>query len=67
MAIVRHMIDGWSAHYKLDPIEALISAAIIEDKRTTNLTTEVVRDEYRQKIIFGKKTAAIGDLAVRIN
>jgi len=68
MAIVKHMTEGWSAYYKLDHIEALVSAAIIEDKRTSNLTTEKTREEYRKKVIVCSSGlfAGIGDLVVTL-
>jgi hypothetical protein len=50
----------------LKPIEALVSCAILNDKATSSLTDKNFRAKYEAKIIYGKLTASIGDLTVKL-
>ena len=50
----------------LNPIEALISCAILENKQTSDLTDKNTRSKYESKIIYGKLSASIGDLTVKL-
>jgi hypothetical protein len=54
-------------YVKLSPIDALISCSMLENKQTGSLLNQKVREQYKTKIIYGKRTAAIGDLAVIID
>ena len=65
--LVLNLATGEESYYDLEPLEALISAAIIEAKETSKLTNPLTRKRYAGKIIFGRETAGIGDLAVRIS
>jgi hypothetical protein len=51
----------------LSPEEALISAVIEARKEISNLANPVIRNKYREKIIRGKYTLALDDLAVCIH
>lgn len=48
----------------LEPLEALISAAILEDKKASLLTDAATRKKYSQKIRHGILSSTIGDLSV---
>jgi hypothetical protein len=48
----------------LELIDALVSAAILEDKRAGDLTNLEVRELYKKKLISGKSSLSIGDLTV---
>lgn len=47
----------------LSPMEALVSAAMLENKEPV-LIDETVRTKYRKKVVFGERTYAIDDLVV---
>lgn len=65
--IVLNMATGAESWYLADnPIQALVSAAILEDKRAGDLTNAFVRGRYESKVLYGKMSASLGDLAVRI-
>lgn len=53
-------------YVSLSPKDALISCAILNDKKTSSLTDILTRKQYESKIIYGKLTASIGDLAVKL-
>lgn len=55
-----------SCYLNLTPIEALISAAIMQARETSNLTNPLTRKRFSNKIIFSKITASIGDLGVKL-
>ncbi len=50
----------------LTPIDALISCAILNDKATSSLTDKNFRAKYAAKIQYGKLSASIGDLTVKL-
>ncbi len=54
-------------YVKLSPIDALISCSMLENKQAGSLLNQKAREQYKTKIIYGKRTAAIGDLAVIID
>lgn len=64
--LVLDLATGAEEYYMLSPVEALISAAIVRDKRTGNLTDQRTRDQYRARILFGTHSASLGDLAVKL-
>lgn len=66
MTLVLNLETGAESYYTLEPIEALISAAIEQDKRVGCLTDSFVRARYAKKILASTKTASIGNLAVRL-
>lgn len=53
--------------FTLEPVEALISAAILKDRQCGNLTNPITRERYRKMILFGNVSASIGDLAVKLH
>lgn len=65
--LVLNLATGEELHYvALEPTEALISAAILHDKRAGDLTNSYVRERYAKRITQSTKTASIGDLAVKL-
>ena len=50
----------------LTPIEALVSAAILNDKRCGDVSNGLVRAKYEKLILVGQRSASIGNLAVLI-
>lgn len=65
--LVLNLATGEELHYvALTPVEALVSAAILCDKRAGDLANTFVRERYAKKILFGQRTASIGDLAVKL-
>lgn len=65
--LVLNLATGEVQHYvDLEPTEALISAAILHDKRSGDLTHSFVRERYAKRITQSTKTASIGDLAVKL-
>lgn len=49
---------------ELTPIEALVSAAMIEDCNAHKLVDGETRQQYRNQITYGQLSARIGNLAV---
>lgn len=68
LAVVFNLSTDEESSYLLKPIEALVSAAILADKRAGDLINEPVRNLYRRKIRLGPhhRHAFIGDLGVKI-
>jgi hypothetical protein len=64
-AHVYNLSDDSYEVYTLPPMEALISAAILKDKRTSQLTDKAVRDLYMERIEESRLCFVIGDLCVR--
>jgi len=58
---VVNLATGFVYTFTLSPTEALISAAIIGDKKTLLVSDAKTRLAYKQKIRTGNKTLAIGD------
>jgi hypothetical protein len=50
----------------LTPIDALVSCSILENKQASSLTDKSTRAKYESKITYGKLTASIGDLTVKL-
>jgi hypothetical protein len=50
----------------LTPIDALISCSILENKQVGDVSNKVTRSKYASKIIYGKLTASIGDLTIKL-
>ena len=64
---VYNMANNTIETYCCAPVEALISAAILSDKRTGDLTRHSVRRDYRKKIRQGRYYMYIGDIAVKLS
>jgi hypothetical protein len=50
----------------LNPIDALVSCSILENKQTSSLTDKAFRAKIAENIVYGKLTASIGDLTVKL-
>ena len=59
---VHDLASGTVQFFSTGPEDALISAAIMADRRTGSLTDTKTRDAYRARIISGKRSISIGDL-----
>jgi hypothetical protein len=65
--VVMNLNTGKEYHYvSLSAEDALVSCAILEDKKASSLTDIRTRKQYENKIIYGKIHASIGDLTVKI-
>lgn len=54
-------------YWGLEPAEALVSAAILEDKRAGDLTDKKVRSLYLCRVLeCQKRFLSIGDLTVKL-
>jgi hypothetical protein len=63
--LVLNLATGEEQTYTTAPIEALITAAIMGDKRTGDINNPLTRERYRKMVIYGRWSASIGDFAVR--
>lgn len=65
--LVVNLADGTEQTYVgVDPVEALISAYLIGNKMSLNLSNPITRKNALKKVVFGKVSAGLGDYAVRI-
>lgn len=50
----------------LSVVDSLIDAAMLENRMTSSIHNPIYRDKFKNMIILGSYTMAIGDLAVLI-
>jgi hypothetical protein len=66
MTTVYNLATDEQQVYSCDPINALISAAMLDRRLGSGLSIPGDRDKMKNRITYGKKTATIGDWEVRI-
>ena len=63
--IVLSLVDNLEYTFVgIDCIDALISQAILNSNQHMQVSNNMTRAKYRKKVLYGRYTASIGDLAV---
>jgi hypothetical protein len=65
--LVLNMATGEEQTYMdIEPISALISAAILGENKLGDVSNPLTRARMRKLVLYGKKTASIGDYGVEL-
>ena len=64
--LVLNLATGEEQYYTCQPIDALVTAAILGSDQASQVSNPITRAKFSKRIVYGKTTAGIAPFAVQI-
>jgi hypothetical protein len=64
--LILNLATGEEQIYTCEPLDALISAAILASNQASQVSNPITRNKFSKRVIFGKNTAGLDDFAVKL-